>query len=152
MELKLKIPPVAQLLLVGAAMIASAEFLPRYNVNIILSAGLGSLLVTIGAYFSVFGVLEFKRNKTTVDPRFPDRSTSLVTTGVYSISRNPMYVGFAVFLCALVVYFRSPYLVLGVLVFVLYMNRFQIEPEEHVLEKHFGSDFVKYKSEVRRWL
>lgn len=63
-----------------------------------------------------------------------------------------MYVGFAILLCALPVYFESPFLVVGVILFVFYMNGFQILPEERILEKHFGAEFFEYKSKVRRWL
>lgn len=63
-----------------------------------------------------------------------------------------MYVGFAMFLTAWAFYLASPLLLLGVLGFILYMNRFQITPEERALTTLFGADFLAYQAKVRRWL
>jgi protein-S-isoprenylcysteine O-methyltransferase Ste14 len=152
MNLELKIPPLALTLVFAIGMLAVSRFLPAYSFSHLASNGLSLLLVVIGAFFCVYGILEFRRSKTTVDPRFPNNSSSLVTNGVYSISRNPMYLGFSLFLCALAVFLKSPYLLFGVAAFVLYMNRFQILPEERALEAHFGDSFLAYKNTVRRWM
>ncbi len=63
-----------------------------------------------------------------------------------------MYVGFALSLLAWACYLVSPLALLGVLGFVLYMNRFQIGPEERALTILFGSEFQVYQAQVRRWL
>jgi protein-S-isoprenylcysteine O-methyltransferase Ste14 len=152
MSLQLKVPPVALVLLLCIVILGTAPYLPVVATTPILTAGLSALLCAGAVSFSLFGVIEFRRHKTTVDPRFPAKSSALVTRGVYALSRNPMYVGFALFLCALVVYLRSPYLLTVVVVFVLYMNRFQIAPEERALQQQFADDYAVYKQKVRRWL
>jgi protein-S-isoprenylcysteine O-methyltransferase Ste14 len=75
-----------------------------------------------------------------------------VCSGIYQVSRNPMYVGLALFLTAWAVYLSSIWACLGVLGFVLYISRFQIAPEERALTKIFGTEFTNYQSKVRRWL
>ena len=106
----------------------------------------------LGVSISLAGVLEFRRAKTTVNPLNPEAATTMVTTGIYRYSRNPMYVGllfalagWAVWLSDLTAFALLPF-------FVLYINRFQIEPEERALSAKFGEHFTKYKSSVRRWL
>ena len=50
------------------------------------------------------------------------------------------------------VYLSTPLALLGPLVFVLYITRFQIAPEERVLGRIFGRDYDDYRARVRRWL
>ena len=111
-----------------------------------------SAIALIGAFFCIAGVVSFRRAKTTVNPLKPETASSLVTSGIYQVSRNPMYVGFALFLVAWAVYLASPWTGVGVLVFVLYITRFQIVPEERALSALFGIEFESYKSKTRRWL
>lgn len=110
------------------------------------------LLVALGAFFALAGVVAFRRARTTVNPLKPETASALVTTGIYRYSRNPMYVGFALFLLAWAVYLASPVALLGVAGFVLYMNRLQIAPEESALQALFGPQFDAYRARVRRWL
>ncbi len=87
-----------------------------------------------------------------MDPRVPDRSTSLVVRGIYRHSRNPMYVGFLLVLCAWSLYLGSALSLLFLPVFIAYMNRFQIIPEECYMRDKFAEEYTKYTSEVRRWV
>lgn len=82
----------------------------------------------------------------------PKRSSSLVTSGLYRYSRNPIYVADIVFLLAWAFYLNNPISLVGIVGFVLYMNRFQIEPEERALEANFGQDYLDFKARVRRWI
>ncbi|GGO80511.1 membrane protein [Marinobacterium nitratireducens] len=150
--MKLKIPPLALVVLVGLAMVLASRLVPGIDIGAMPGALLALLLAGAGCYFCVFGVLEFRRHQTTVDPRYPDKSSALVSSGVYALSRNPMYVGFALWLCALVAFLQSPWLLIGVLFFVWYIDRFQIRPEEAALSQHFGEQFSEYRARVRRWI
>src|SRR5690554_7505545 len=87
-----------------------------------------------GVAFALLGVLEFRSADTTVDPRVPDQSASLVVRGVYRISRNPMYVGFLLVLIACGVFLSSLASLVLLPAFVIYMNRFQIVPEERYMQ------------------
>ncbi|MDR6576679.1 protein-S-isoprenylcysteine O-methyltransferase Ste14 [Pseudomonas extremaustralis] len=82
----------------------------------------------------------------------PQQASALVEAGIYRYSRNPMYLGFAIILAAWALVLASPLTLLGVVAFVLYMNRFQITPEEWALEALFGESFARYRARVRRWL
>ena len=75
-----------------------------------------------------------------------------MSSGVYRITRNPMYLGLLLILIAWAVFLSSAWLLLGPLTFVLYMNRFQIGPEERALSAMFGNSYAEYKARVRRWL
>jgi protein-S-isoprenylcysteine O-methyltransferase Ste14 len=97
-------------------------------------------------------VLSFRRAKTTVNPLKPETSASLVSTGVYSFTRNPMYLGMALVLLAWAAYLASPWALAGPALFALYITRFQIIPEERVLARLFGTSFAEYRKRVRRWL
>jgi protein-S-isoprenylcysteine O-methyltransferase Ste14 len=87
-----------------------------------------------------------------VNPLKPEAATSLVVAGVYSLTRNPMYLGMAVILIAWAGYLANPVSLIAVPCFIVYMNRFQIVPEEKVLELLFKSEFKSYMTRVRRWL
>ena len=75
-----------------------------------------------------------------------------MTAGIYRVSRNPMYLGFAILLLAWAVFLASPWMLLGVPAFMMFISRFQIQPEERALESLFGEEFRDYKARVRRWL
>jgi len=98
------------------------------------------------------GVVSFRRAKTTVNPLRPEASAALVSTGVYSFTRNPMYLGMALVLFAWAAYLSSIWSLVGPVLFALYITRFQIVPEERALERLFGASFAEYKKRVRRWL
>ncbi|HEV8366930.1 MAG TPA: isoprenylcysteine carboxylmethyltransferase family protein, partial [Pyrinomonadaceae bacterium] len=75
-----------------------------------------------------------------------------VSTGVYRFTRNPMYLGLLLTLLGWAAFLSNPASLLFVPIFVLYINRFQIKPEEQVLSSLFGAEYMAYKSRVRRWL
>ncbi|MCA1798044.1 MAG: isoprenylcysteine carboxylmethyltransferase family protein [Xanthomonadaceae bacterium] len=132
----MKIPPP----IVGAACCAlvwaldralpTARIVTRWNDEIALA------LLIAGIGLAAAGAISFERADTTVDPLHPERSTALVTSGVFRITRNPMYVGMA----------------LGVAAFVVWIDRMQIPAEERALAAHFGPAFAAYRDRVRRWL
>ena len=98
------------------------------------------------------GVVSFRQAQTIVNPLKPETASALVRSGIYQYSRNPMYVGFALLLLAWACYLASPVALFGLLGFVLYMNRFQISPEERALATLYGSEYQVYQTQVRRWL
>lgn len=105
-----------------------------------------------GAAVSLSGAMAFRRMKTTVNPFRPERASSLVTSGVYRMTRNPMYVGLLLVLVGWAVLLANLWSALGPVVFVAYITRFQIKPEERALSSLFGEEYASYKSRVRRWL
>ncbi len=151
-SLESKIPPLILTALVAVLM----WFVSLVTPDVVLSANvrlLASIIaLAIGIFFCAAGVISFRLAKTTVDPRRPEAASALVSSGIYRVSRNPMYVGFASLLIAWAIFLASMWSFAGVAVFVLYIDRLQIAPEERALTAIFGSEFINYKSRVRRWL
>ena len=149
--LALKLPPVA-LVAITAALMWALPALVQLPLADPWRIALGTLLALAGALVCVAGVLAFRRARTTVDPMHPAAASSLVVRGIYHRTRNPMYLGFALALLgwAFVLAKLSALLVLPL--FVLYLNRWQIQPEEAALRARFGSTFDAYAARVRRWL
>ena len=100
----------------------------------------------------IAGVLSFKLAKTTVNPSKPEQASKLITSGIYRLSRNPMYVGLAFILVAWGIWLSSLWALLCVAGFIAYLTFFQIMPEERALTKLFGEEYIAYKAKVRRWL
>ncbi len=149
--LELRIPPLALTALFGAAVYAS-RWTARGSVAGPWVGALAVVIALAGAIVLVLGVAQFRRAGTTVDPTRPEGASDMVTDGVYRYTRNPMYLGMAALLLAWAVWLGSPWGLVWVPVFVTYMNRFQIEPEERMLRKKFGPRFDVYAEQVRRWL
>jgi protein-S-isoprenylcysteine O-methyltransferase Ste14 len=150
--LELRIPPPIVGLAVAAGMwvIAHQSAGVQLPELLRLSAAVG--LGAIGAAVALAGVHSFRRAKTTVNPLKPETSAALVATGVYSFTRNPMYLGMLLVLFGWAVYLASIWSLVGPAFFALYITRFQIVPEERVLDRLFGAPFAEYKKQVRRWL
>jgi protein-S-isoprenylcysteine O-methyltransferase Ste14 len=150
--LELKIPPPAVAVLVAAAMWGISLVAPLLEMPVFIRAVVAITIALIGGAFSVAGVISFRRAKTTVNPMKPETTSALVCSGVYSVTRNPMYLGLVLVLIAWAVFLSSGWALLGPLAFALYINRFQITPEERMLSAMFGTGYSAYKSNVRRWL
>ena len=110
------------------------------------------IVLVAGLFTLTSGVFGFRLARTTVDPTHPEAASSLVTTGVYKRSRNPMYLGFALILIAWCLYLANAASLVVVGAFVTYITRFQIVPEERILEAKFGPAFLNYRAKTRRWL
>jgi protein-S-isoprenylcysteine O-methyltransferase Ste14 len=145
-----KIPPPVVALFFGAVMwLVSSGTQDLIGTTRILGI-LASWLV--GTYFSVSALILFRKAKTTVNPLKPQSATSLVVSGVFGLSRNPMYVGMVFILLAWAIYLGSSWALLGIIGFVIFINQFQIVPEERAMLALFGEEFVSYSKNVRRWL
>jgi protein-S-isoprenylcysteine O-methyltransferase Ste14 len=147
-----KVPPPAVGLALAGAMWAVASVGPPLPLPQSLANVLAGALVVTGATFDVLGILAFRAARTTVDPLRIERASALVVHGIYRITRNPMYVGMACLLLAWACYLAAWLPFLGPPLFVAYITRFQIRPEERVLTRRFGAAFAEYAARVRRWL
>ncbi len=150
--LELKVPPLVVVLVVAAAMWLVATWVPSLSVAIPWRVAIAASLAVVGLAFAVAGVLAFRRARTTVNPTTPEATSSIVATGVYRISRNPMYVGMLFLLAGWATFVSNLLALLLLPVFVVYMNLFQIGPEERALSAHFGREYASYMRSVRRWL
>ncbi|MEO7953830.1 MAG: isoprenylcysteine carboxylmethyltransferase family protein [Polaromonas sp.] len=151
-QLELKIPPPLIAAVSAGIMYGVATLLPVLSLPPSLRAGTALVLAVVGGSLDVAGLMAFRRAKTTVNPMAPQQSSSVVSTGVYRFTRNPMYLGLVCLLLAWAVYLSSAWALLVVPAFMAYITRFQIKPEESVLAARFGSAYAKYCARVRRWL
>ena len=150
--LELKVPPLAVGVLLAALMWLVSRGVPALTF-VFPSRKLLALSFTIaGVIVILVAVASFRRAKTTINPMDPASSSSLVLSGIYKFSRNPMYLGFLLALFGWAVFLSNALAFVFLPAFIFYMNRFQIEPEEKALAGKFGQEFVDYKSRVRRWL
>lgn len=150
--LELKIPPPAVALLCALGMWLLAQYTPPYLVTPWMKLSFIVFFILIGAAFDIAGLIEFKRSKTTINPLHPEKSSALVSGGIYKITRNPMYCGMVAFLIAWMSYLENSTALIGVIFFMWYITQFQIKPEEKMLVKLFGDAFIQYQQRVRRWL
>ena len=151
-SLELKIPPPVVAAAVAAAMWGISLISPLLQVPAVTRVSVAIAVAVIGGCFAVGGGISFRRARTTRNPKKPEAASSLVISGIYKITRNPMYVGVAIVLVAWAIALSSAWALLGPLAFVLYIGRFQIAPEEGVLAALFDAEYAAYKSRVRRWL
>lgn len=147
-----RIPPPLVMLATGLLMWGASRYLPPMDLLTIVRFGVAGILIGTALYLDGRAWFAFRKAKTTVSPIAPDKATVLVTTGVYGVTRNPMYVGMASLLGALAFLLSSLWLLIGPVLFILYIDRFQIGPEERVMQAKFGGAFTAYKARVKRWI
>lgn len=150
--LELKIPPVAVFFVFAAIMWLLAWAVPLTGVALPAKKPIAMGTAAVGGVFAAAGILSFLRARTTVNPTTPSKAASLVTTGVYAITRNPMYLSLLLVLAGWAVYLSNLAALVAIPLFVGYLNRFQILPEERALASLFSSEFQAYCKRVRRWL
>ena len=150
--LELKVPPPVLALCLALLMWFTSLLVPSVVVPFGVRLGVALALVVIGQSIGISGIVSFRRAKTTINPVKPSAASSLVTSGVYRVTRNPMYLGLLVTLVAWAVFLSNLVALLAAPLFVLYINRFQINPEERVLSSLFDAEYAAYKENVRRWL
>jgi len=151
-KFELIIPPPGYALIMGLLMWLLNQYFPI--VNFIESpwnrVGLALIVVAFSMDFS--SLYLFFKKRTTPSPFSPKKASSLVITGLYKYTRNPMYVGLLVILTGYAIWLGSlsPFLLIPL--FYWLITNMQIKPEEQILEEKFGREYLDYKNRVRRWL
>lgn len=147
-----RIPPPVVGVLVATAMWFGSHVGPSLPLADTPRHVIAGLLAAAGIAFDLLGLLAFRAARTTINPLRPGRASALVVSGVYRYTRNPMYVGMACLLLAWAVLLSAMIALAGPVIFGLFITRFQIVPEEQVLEALFGEHYRQYAARVRRWL
>jgi protein-S-isoprenylcysteine O-methyltransferase Ste14 len=129
----------------GLGYLAPTPFLPRS-----IAYGLGAVLILIAASIIISARRMMLRAGTAIKPTIP--TTALVITGPFRFTRNPLYVGATLFYVGIAVTARSLWALALLLVVLAVMQRGVIDREERYLERRFGTDYVRYKERVRRWI
>lgn len=150
--LALKVPPVAQVIITAAAMYGVSKMVPALTFSLNGSTALAVGLGVIGMSLGVMGVTQFRKAQTTPNPQALEKVSSLVTSGIYRYSRNPMYLGLVLILLGWAFYLSHFLSFVLLPVFILYMTRLQIQPEEQMMARKFGKTYQAYLNKVRRWI
>jgi protein-S-isoprenylcysteine O-methyltransferase Ste14 len=143
-------PPPVIVLIVIAAGFAASLILPLRFIDGYARYIAGGALLLVTAVIILSAYFKMTRAGTNVDVRKP--ATAVVTDGVYSYTRNPMYVSMVVFLAAMSLLLNNLWIAILIPVFIFIMGRGVIAREELYLEEKFGAQYTDYKERVRRWL
>lgn len=149
--LELKIPPSVLFLAFAGLMWLLSVDVTRFTFTLPVK-WLALAAATLGGLLAGPSILSFLLARTTLHSEKPDRTTKLVVSGFYTITRNPMYLSLLFLLIAWAIYLENFAAFLPIPFFVFYLNRFQIRPEERVLASLFGDEYEAYSKGVRRWL
>lgn len=150
--MNLKVPPPVVTAIAALIMWSVASLVPALSFAFPGQGYAAGLIAICGLAIGLPAIRLFRKEQTTVDPRYPERSEALVVNGIYRFTRNPMYVGFAFLLVGWMVWLGNPANTIVLAGFVAYITRFQIMPEEAALSSIFGDEYTRYRSRVRRWL
>ena len=111
------------------------------------------ILIGLEGFIIIFvSISLFRKNKTTINPFKAHLTTTLITSGIYSFTRNPMYLGLSSIQVAFGIYLGAYVSIFLIPAFIIYITNKQIIYEEEVLEKEFGDEYIKYLESVRRWI
>lgn len=147
-----KVPPPLVALVLGGLMWGADRGLPAARLEFAAQEPLALLLLGAGIGCILAGILAFRAARTTIDPLHPERASQLVVNGIYRFTRNPMYLGLMPVLAAWAVYLGQPVALLALPLWVAYIGRFQIRPEEAAMHRLFGAAYSAYCLRVRRWI
>ena len=150
--MELKVIPVVQVIIAMVLMASIQSTIPTFTYTLPLSNYISGSLVFIGIIIGFSAICSFRKHQTTVNPSKPESSSTVVNSGIYHYSRNPMYVAMLLALLAYAFYLENllAFVICGV--FIWYISKYQIIPEERMLEKLFGQEYQHYCQKVRRWI
>lgn len=150
--LKHKIPPPLVTLAAIGGVYASVQIFPVDALAIMSPLWITLAIGVIGLAIMLSGALEFRRAQTTVNPLNPEQASELVVSGVFKFTRNPMYLGMCLLIISATLVFSNLIGLVWLMTFMLYIQVFQIRPEERAMKKLFGEQFEQYCQQVRRWV
>ncbi len=147
-----RIPPPLVALVVGVLMWLAMRAFGLAPTTSDYRRAVSVALALLGVVTAFTGALTFRRVGTTLNPHTIEKASTLVTSGIFGVTRNPMYLGLTIVLSAWAVWLGSPWLLVGPALCALFLQRFQIMPEEAMMREKFGAEFETYCGRVRRWL
>ena len=150
--MELKIIPVVQVIIAMILMTMIQTTMPSFAYTMLFSTYLASSLTLIGVTIGILAIYCFRKHQTTVNPTKPESSSKVVNSGIYHYSRNPMYLAMLLALIAYGFYLENLLTFLVCVVFIWYISKYQITPEERILNELFGQEYQSYCKQVRRWI
>ena len=149
-DIKTKFPPPLVALTFGFLINYTKNIFPKIEVK--NEFIFGSFMIISGLIIILSAIILFKKYQTTITPLNPSNATKLITDGIYKFSRNPMYLGLLLVLVGISIILNLTGGFFFILLFILYINLFQIIPEENAMVDLFKDEFLEYKKNVRRWI
>ena len=146
----IKIPPPLIVLVLIVSIYFSSKKIDLINIPLQLEISI--FILSAGVLIFLNPVLQFIKSKTTVNPIQFEEVNKLVTSGIFKYSRNPMYLGMLMIVLSTSIFYLNIYSILTPLLFILWINKFQIKREEEFLIEKFGDEYLSYKKKTRRWI
>ena len=150
--MRLKTPPAVQLFISTLLMWIISIYADNFRFILKYNNKLAIFCLIIGGTIIGFAIVAFRIAKTTVTPLHPDKASSLVNMGIYQYTRNPMYFGLLLILFSIGFYLQNLASMFVLPIYVWFISKYQIIPEEEALHKLFGQDYINYQDRVRRWI
>ena len=152
MNFELKIPPVLVTLITILIAYVLAKAIPITIIDILYNDVVAGCFIFLGFVLILNSLFIFKYHETTANPLKPETSSTLVTTGTYKLSRNPIYLGLLLIVLGMIIYYKALSSIIIIPIFIWYMTQYQIIHEENAMKSLFGSEYENYYQRVRRWL
>ena len=150
MNLENKIPPPIIALIIGIIISASSAIIKPFN---IYGIEFVAIVIMAGSFLIIIlSINKFKKENTTINPMDLTQTIKLVVTGTFALSRNPMYLGLAGILIGVTLFLKAWLGFIAIPIFIMYINKYQIAPEEKILTEKFKDDYISYCSTVKRWI
>lgn len=137
MVVNLRIPPPIQGFFWALCMWGLSKAFPALNWTFPMQTLLGLTCMAAGLSLDLVSMAAFFKARTTINPLHLQKTSHLVTSGLFRLSRNPMYLGMALMLIGWAVILGNPINLIMIAGFIFGMNTLQIEPEEDVLSQLF---------------
>lgn len=150
--MNLLIPPPLVVAITGTAMWKASRTIEFGQFSFVFQEPLAIALLVLGLLLMAVSIASFVTAGTTVNPLKPANASNLVTSGIFKLSRNPIYLGDLLVLATLALWLGNLVNIALLVLFVWYIERFQILPEERALAALFGAQYAAYCAKVRRWL
>ncbi len=150
--LELKIPPPAVFLILILAIRLFLKQPPSSSVDVNFSLICCLVIWAVASLIAGRALWLFFRQNTTIHPEDPDKTRVLIVDDVYRISRNPMYLSLSLLLLGYCLWVNNLWCIISFPVFILYINRFQIKPEERILLNKFGDKYKEFCKNSPRWI
>ncbi len=146
----LDLPPIWLCVALLLAWLQKSYFSLGLNFGPVWADLLGGLLVGAGVLLILLAAYEFRRHRTTIIPH--QEPSALVTTGIFSRSRNPIYLADSLILTGFILYWDAVLSLTLIPIFVWWIERHFIIAEEKRLRRNFRAEFARYEKQTRRWL
>lgn len=150
--MQLKIPPGVVFILMAALMGGLKKITGTQHFVFEFQRTLGRVIFGMGVLIIILAISYFIKVGTTTNPTNPSKASKLITDGIYKYTRNPMYLGMLFILISFVIWLGNYFNLVLVFVFIAYMNKYQIAPEEKALTGLFGKRYTDYCQNVKRWI